>query len=209
MTTLIIDHPAAVPGAPMPGPCMRLRLLGGFELTTDDGPVELADSAQHLVSFLALRRRPQTRLCVAGNLWPDRCDDRATANLRSTLWRARIHGCGIVVAKGSLLSLAAHVSCDVAALDPARLEAFAAAGDSTPLIDADSIFDELLPGWYEDWVIMERERLGQIQLRAAEALAVRLADQRDFIRATDLAYRTLALDPSGRVKDQIISRLAQ
>jgi DNA-binding SARP family transcriptional activator len=209
MTILTIDRLAAVQTAPSQGSSVRLRLLGGFELTIDDGPVELADSAQRLISFLALRRRPQTRLCIAGNLWPERCDERATANLRSTLWRARVHGCEILNAKGSLLGLDPSVICDVAALDPARLGAFTAAAEATSLIDADSIFDELLPGWYEDWVIMERERLGQIQLRLAEALAAKLADRSDFIRATDLAYRTLSLDPSGRVKDEIISRLAR
>jgi DNA-binding SARP family transcriptional activator len=34
--------------------------------------------------------------------------------------------------------------------------------------------EELLPDWYDDWLLLERERLRQVRLHGLEALCVRL-----------------------------------
>src|SRR4051794_31227645 len=68
---------------------MRLVLMGRFALDADDGPVELPLSAQRLVAFLALARRPVARLYIAGHLWEEAGDKRAGASLRSALWRTQ------------------------------------------------------------------------------------------------------------------------
>jgi DNA-binding SARP family transcriptional activator len=69
----------------------RLTLLNGFELVCDGVTVPLPMSAQRLVAFLALHRRPALRAFVAGALWLETSEERAQANLRSTLWR--LHRC--------------------------------------------------------------------------------------------------------------------
>ena len=66
---------------------IRLALLNGFELTNRGLHVDIPLSAQRLLAFLAFQERPLLRLHVAGNLWPDSPEARATANLRSSLWR--------------------------------------------------------------------------------------------------------------------------
>jgi DNA-binding SARP family transcriptional activator len=204
---------AAVPGhnaQPQAGvepAALELRLLGGFELTVEGDSIALPESAQRLVAFLALRNRPQTRLKVAGTLWPDRADRRAMANLRSTLWRARLPDGGTVLeTRGSLIGVSPAVRTDVGAL--AGLRPCAApvevVGGSTSY---EPFLEELLPGWYEDWTLIERERLAQIQLRVAEVLAAEFAAVGDLIAATDIAYLTVALDPLGVVRDRILAGL--
>ncbi len=62
-----------------------VRLIEGFELCVDGHAVEAPSAAQRLVAFLALHPRPLTRSYIAGSLWLDKTDSRATSNLRSSL----------------------------------------------------------------------------------------------------------------------------
>jgi DNA-binding SARP family transcriptional activator len=54
---------------------------------------------------------------------------------------------------------------------------------------------ELLPGWYDDWVITEREHLRQLRLHALEALARELAARGRHAVAIEVALSAIALDP--------------
>lgn len=197
--TLMSDRPTE--RAPV-----ALQLLGGFRLIVNGHSTQLPESAQRLIAFLALRRHPQTRHCVAGNLWPEKNDDRATANLRSTIWRARLDdGQTILNTQGSLIGLDPCVTMDVSGVESARPDESTATLVSTGSLKLGQLFDELLPGWYDDWVLLERDRLAHIQLRVAESLARALIAQGDAIAATDLAFRALTLDPMGEVKERILS----
>src|SRR5262245_18299713 len=93
---------------------VRLNLLGGFELLVDGRPARLPESSERHVVFLALRDRPQPHLFVAGNLWPEKTDQRALSNLRSSLWRSRLDsGFCVVVLDRSYLRLDPKVVLDV------------------------------------------------------------------------------------------------
>jgi len=63
--------------------------------------------------------------------------------------------------------------------------------DQVPVLDG----GELLPGWYEDWVLFERERLRQIRLYALEKLAGHLAAHRQYARALEAALQCVHLEP--------------
>ncbi|MCU1500891.1 MAG: transcriptional regulator, family [Ilumatobacteraceae bacterium] len=183
----------------------ELRLLGGFELLANGEPVALPESAQRLVAFLALCHRPMTRLRVAGNLWPDKNDQRATANLRSALWRARLgDGSCVVQVNGPMLGLCPSTVLDVAQLSAVTADDVLADLESSGPADYARLFDETLADWYDDWVIVERGRIAQLQLRIAVALARDLIARGDHFAALDLAFRTVALDPLGEVKDRIL-----
>jgi DNA-binding SARP family transcriptional activator len=182
-----------------------LQLLGGFDLSVDGKPIELPSSAQRLIAFVALRRRPQTRLCVAGNLWPEKNDARATANLRSTLWRAHLDdGRSVLQCKGSMVRIVDSAWLDVWHIESVKPDSVVPDFKTNGRPHYERLFDGLLPGWYDDWVILERERLAQLQLRIAEALAHAVIEDGDYISATDIAYRTISLDPLGDVKDRIL-----
>jgi DNA-binding SARP family transcriptional activator len=176
---------------------VRLNLLGRFELVVNGSRVDLVDSAQRLLVFLALHDRPQRRLVVAGNLWPEKSDGRATANLRSALWRARTpEGRTLVVARGQHVALADDVVLDMREMED-RGWALVEGRIPSPLSRAtrDHFLHELLPGWYDEWVILERERLGQLRLHFLEAFIDALVGERRYAEALDTAFRLVAADP--------------
>jgi len=69
----------------------------------------------------------------------------------------------------------------------------------TPLADDDCnlapLTAELLPAWDEDWLLLERERVRQLQLHALDALARRLRLQRRYSEAVDAALTAITIDP--------------
>jgi DNA-binding SARP family transcriptional activator len=50
---------------------------------------------------------------------------------------------------------------------------------------------QLLPGWYEDWVVVQRETLRQLRLHALEAAAEQLAAEGRYGTAVELGLQAL------------------
>src|SRR4051794_9906899 len=99
----------------------RLQLLQRFELRHQDRAMSLPESVQRLLALLALRNRPQHRVTVAGTLWMDTTEERAAANLRTALWRARRVDKNVVVSDGAYLAIGPSVEVDIIVmLDQAR-----------------------------------------------------------------------------------------
>jgi DNA-binding SARP family transcriptional activator len=153
-------------------------------------------SVQRLLAFLALNDRPLQRLYVAGKLWLDTTEERAFANLRSTLWRTNRSGHRLVSVVSSQLALAAEVRVDVheARGQARRLVDGSAAAEELSL-DRLVLAGELLPDWYDDWVLIERERYRQLGLHALEALADRLVVLERYGEAADAALAAIAGEP--------------
>ncbi|TFV86858.1 BTAD domain-containing putative transcriptional regulator [Blastococcus sp. CT_GayMR16] len=150
-----------------------VRVLSGLSLSCDGRRIPIPPGSRRLLAFLALHPDGVDRRVAAGVLWPDVEDCRAAGNLRSALWRLQQVGCPLVSAEQSWLGLNEDVEVDLA-----RLEAWAtrvlahtpAPGDLG--VDPGPIADlELLPGWYDDWVLTVRERLQLRLLHALEALS--------------------------------------
>jgi DNA-binding SARP family transcriptional activator len=132
---------------------------------------------------------------AAGILWPDVSDARATARLRTTLWRLRRSGLGVLSAvNGQLL---VHPDVEVDYRDWMAL--------AVQIIDRpESIRDlrlaalrpkgELLPGWYEDWILLERERVRQLQLHVLETAAEQLLLQGRPAAALEFALSALGME---------------
>jgi DNA-binding SARP family transcriptional activator len=176
----------------MEAPAIRVRLLEGFELTIDGEPWTLPPSAERLVAYLALQSRPVMRSQVAGTLWGDRDDARSAACLRSAIWRVNLgHGAPVIDAGRSRIVLHGEVRVD------AR-EALAAAHDQLaggPPVELEVFSGELLPGWYDDWVLIERERLRQLCLTATERMAQSLLDAGQPGLAIEAALAVVAVEP--------------
>lgn len=190
--------PDAVVGgdAGVPDDYFSLDLLDGFRLSAKAEPVELSDTAQRLVAFVALGGRPLCRSLVAGTLWPEKTEARASANLRSSLWRLNATGPRpTIVCSGSSLMLNPQLRLDVAELERQGWALLDRAAAQMMELRSDWFSKELLPGWYEDWVIIERERLGQLQIRFLEALVHHLRGRGELARAIDHAMRLVAIDP--------------
>jgi DNA-binding SARP family transcriptional activator len=176
---------------------ISLSLLSGFELRRDDRALAVAPSAQRVLAFLALHRRRLSRIFVAGHLWTDVSEPRATAALRTALWRVGAADSRLVRSEGHALCLDPAVEIDVA--DCAGLARHVLDGDDVALGSAAlaGLRDagELLPDWYDDWVLIERERVRQLRLHALERLCLALSADARHAEATEAGIAAVASDP--------------
>src|SRR5262245_17066082 len=90
------ERTSATDGSMAPSAQITLQLHDSFELRGAGREYRLPLGTQRLLAFLALHPGPLTRPFVAGSLWLDVPEDRAAANLRSALWRARPSGASVV-----------------------------------------------------------------------------------------------------------------
>ncbi len=151
----------------------ELRLLRGFQLIHQNDTIAVPGNVQRLLAFLGLRDRPQHRSIVAGTLWMNTSEAKAASNLRTALWRARQIDSHLVKSTGSYLCIGDRVNIDLDVMIE-RAGRLATAGALDPDITADCFGEELLPEWFDDWVLLERERVRQLSLHGLEALCVRL-----------------------------------
>ncbi len=184
---------------------LRLQLLGDWLLTAADGAsetveqIELPAGPQHLIAVLALNGRC-ARTHAAATLWPDCTDDVAAARLRAVLWRLRHRHVGVpqlLEIGETSLALTGEVVVDVHTF---RSSAELLIRD----LDCDDAEDaavavlhssELLPGWYDDWVLAARERLQYLRLGALDALATRRRRQRRTHEALQAARAAISIEP--------------
>ncbi len=191
-------------------PALRLRLLGGFGLVCGDDPVVAHTPVRmhSLLAYLALHREaPQPRQHLAFLFWPDATEAQARNNLRQLVHQLR-HAWPAadryLATRAGTLSWRREVAVQ---LDVAEFEGAVALAD-----DADRQADvattraaleqaarlyrgELLPGCYDDWIVPERERLGQRYRRALDRLTALLEEQREYGAAIEHAEQRLRQDP--------------
>jgi DNA-binding SARP family transcriptional activator len=180
---------------------VHLRLLDGFHLEQHGRPLPTPQAACRLLAFLGIRGQ-SSRMEVAGHLWPEASESKAHASLRTVLWRLRQTSDDQLVTGGQALALASSVEVDVATFlaTAQRLLAPATATDPPPFagrLSASGLVGvgELLPGWYEDWVLFERERLRQLRMHALEAVAMRLTAEHRHAEAIEAALAAVRLEP--------------
>jgi DNA-binding SARP family transcriptional activator len=172
---------------------IELRVIGCFALRVDGARVDISGVPARVLGFLALQRRPVRRLELATILWPDVAPERALGNLRSALWRLPPCARAAVQEDAGSLRLAADVCCDVA---PVLLGAARGRPEPPGAPDLRDLLawawrDELLTGWYDDWVLDARDALQELQAVLFEDLA---ASSRAAGRRRDsLIYATLAI----------------
>jgi WD40 repeat protein/serine/threonine protein kinase len=169
------------------GMVLEVRLFGQFDVRLAGQPVDLASRpAQSLLAFLLIHTgRPFRREKLAGLFWPNTSEANARNNLRQAVWRIRKAlaagpqtGPEYIVADE--FTLAFNANSDYW-LDVATLEQEGTAGGSVDdLIRIVSVYrGELLPGFYDEWLVPERERLQVVFERKIQLLLDRLvAEQR-------------------------------
>jgi DNA-binding SARP family transcriptional activator len=190
----------------------RVALLDGFALEQERAGVvsavhDLPRGAQRLIAHLSLSGRP-ARGAIAGQLWPDASEERAHGSLRSALWRVQKVVPGLVDVSGGALRLAPGVRVDVRdftewatrVLDPRAV----VEGTLAPDV---GLRGELLPGWYDDWVLLARERLRQLRMHAFEVLADKLAAAGRFAEAVETAYAAVGMEPLRESAHRVVVRV--
>jgi DNA-binding SARP family transcriptional activator len=175
---------------------IELSTLDGFALCCGGIPVDLPLGAQRLMAFLAVHNRPSLRTFVAGTLWQDTTERRASANLRSALWRLNQPGHPLIVATPSHLRLGPAVVVDFKQLEMTA-EALLAQRIGHEVFERlePTLLGDFLPDWTDDWVLIERERFRQLRLHALEALCEQLTDARRFGQAIQAGLAAVAGEP--------------
>jgi DNA-binding SARP family transcriptional activator len=181
-----------------------LRLLAGFGVEVAGEEVPLPGSAQRVVAFVALHERPVLRPYVAGTLWLDWPETRAAGNLRSALWRIQRRAPALVSTDAHMLQLGRCVRVDLREAETlARSEL---AGSSSGAAPAALALD-LLPDWYDDWALLERERFRQLRLRALESRCTRLTAAGRLDEALEAGLLALAGEPLRESAHRALVRL--
>ena len=174
-------------------------LLGGFALLLGGDEVFLPTNAQRVLAGLCVGRRthlPQPRLVLAERLWAETPVERAQASLRTALWRIRQADTRLVATMHDHVRLGAQVGVDVC---ESLAQAERLLSDDGELATEDTrvepLTQDLLPGWDDDWLLLERERVRQIHLHALEALSARLRTCGRFHRAVEAGLAAVAAEP--------------
>jgi DNA-binding SARP family transcriptional activator len=179
--------------------------LGTGILCLFDGPYviqggrrfDVPEGSKRLLVFVTLHGGRVNRRHAAGTLWPYGDDDRAAGNLRSALWRLKGAGIDVLHADKISLQLAPGLVVDVTELTSwaDRVIEDRTRPSDIGLVQLSREAVDLLPGWYEDWVVFERERIRQRLLHALESLSRRLVKLARFADAVEVAMTAVSLDP--------------
>jgi DNA-binding SARP family transcriptional activator len=171
-----------------------------------------------LLAYMILhhdRAIPRERL--TGLFWPERATQRARRALSHVLWQIR-RALGpaanrIVTEHDAII----FVLCPGDRLDVEQFEAFvktsinssgASAADTHNLESAVALYRaDFLSGCYDDWALVERERLRELYLRALERLITMHKRRSDYEHALAFAQRLAAADPLREAAHRELMRL--
>lgn len=158
---------------------LQARFLGQYKIHLDGQLIIIPSRpTQSILAFLLLHpNASHRREKLAGQFWPDSTESNARGNLRHALWRIRK-----AIGTGATMRLESDdlgVTYRPQPGDQLDVDLFemCAENDSSieALFQAVSLYEgELLPGFYEEWVVLERERLQAVFNRKIGNLLDRL-----------------------------------
>jgi DNA-binding SARP family transcriptional activator len=150
--------------------------------------VRLSLPSRRLFAYLALHHQKVSRGVVAAALWTDVPDSQARTNLRRALWQSPPDW---VVATNDELELVATVDLPLARATALR----ALEGGHLSFADIELLSEDILPGWYEDWVIPAQDAFHLLRVQALEAACVTMTADGVYALATQAGMAALAGDP--------------
>ena len=189
-------------------PPVTLRLLRDFELRIGDDSIPVAPASQRLLGFLALQGGTVRRAYAGGVLWADASESKASACLRSAIWRVpHQSGPPLLETSASHVGLGPHV----------RVDLYDATARAHEILDAlpgalltpgalEMLGADLLVGWCDDWVVMERERFRQIRLHALDRLGEHLLGQGGYPAALQVGLTAVDAEPLHETSHRLIVR---
>lgn len=180
---------------------LDIRLLGEFSVSLNARPVTIdSRPSRLLLIYLLLHPGPQPREVIIDCFWPETSAPNGRSNLRHALWRLRR-------ALGSVDGTPDYIAADDDSLrfrleqpvvyDVGRFEL--SPGDHTAnalAIALGNYRGELLPGYYEDWIIRERERLAAVLDRQIRRLLALLEAAGEWDETIRWSRRWLSLEPA-------------
>lgn len=174
----------------------RLTLIESFGASHNGSWLQIPMAGQKLLALLAFHGTPIHRTYAASTLWLDSSDAHASGSLRSTLWRLGRLGARFVESSDSQLRLAPAVTVDLCDAE-AQAHRILSQDSSIRMSDLQyaTLTHDLLTGWYDDWVLIERERFRQLRLHALEGICERLLQFGRFGEAVEAGLTAVAGEP--------------
>jgi DNA-binding SARP family transcriptional activator/tetratricopeptide (TPR) repeat protein len=193
-----------------PAAMLRIQLLGGFQVERDGVALTAFHSqkAQSLLAYLLVYRdRAHPRSILATLFWSESDEARAQANLRNALYSLRhvLEGPQgrfgqYILTEGGAVRFHPKSSyvLDVTEFEETIESALHTAGEerATLLNTAITLYKgDLLPGFYDDWVVIEQEHLRELYLQALKELVAHYTEHRDYAQAIVWARQVLSISP--------------
>jgi predicted ATPase/DNA-binding SARP family transcriptional activator len=168
---------------------LEVRLIGTFAIECDGRPVTISSRvAQSLFAYLILNAGTSYRReKLAGMFWPDATEEKARAYLRYELWRIRkaIPSSDLVISNNFGIIFDSSTAYW---LDVQVLEKLIEVTSADELMAALSNYKgELLPGFYDEWVVLEREHLQAVYEQKIARLLDSLESEKRWSEILDWA----------------------
>jgi predicted ATPase/DNA-binding SARP family transcriptional activator len=160
-----------------------------------------------LLASLAYHPQPQSRERLIETFWPDTTPERGRNNLSNALSSLRnlleppgVPAGAVLLADRQQVSLnPAGVHTDVREFEQALQQAASTHNDRQRAEHLQTAVDlytgELLPGYYEEWIVPERQRLAEAYVQSLRRLIRFLVKHKQPTQAIDYALRALTVDP--------------
>lgn len=205
---------------------LRVRLLGAWQITVGDTEIAGLGSrkAQELLALVLLApQRSVLREVAADSLWPSTPPEASKKAVRQVLWQ--IHQATdvafpdeprLMLSDGELIRVnpSRAVWLDVAAFEQAARRRPASTTESLGRQDLQSLADaaslyrgSLLAGCYDDWCLVERSHLEDLQLTLLDRLSVGYERLGDFPLAIQWAQALLEIEPAHERSHRRLMRL--
>jgi len=204
---------------------LSIRLFGTLSLqqgVTELESLRLGKPAE-LFCFLLLRRdRPHPREILASMLWGDNTTEVSKKYLRQALWQLQtivrdgMERLSILMAdrESVQVKLANGVWLDVALFENACAQALRVHHSQLTEPQAQALRSaidlyrgDLLEGWYQEWCLIERERLQNMYLLSLEKLMHYSEERQQFAFGLEMGDRILRLDRAHEGAYQSLMRM--
>jgi WD40 repeat protein/basic membrane lipoprotein Med (substrate-binding protein (PBP1-ABC) superfamily)/DNA-binding SARP family transcriptional activator len=180
---------------------LQIYCLGQFQVKAGDQPVNIPSRpAQSLFAYLALNAgRVHRREKLAGLLWPDSTDENARSYLRLGIWRIRKALDSAGAAWQNYLQIDEIDICFKQHPGTFLDAAFLAAQNQSEtwtipdLVERVQVYTgELLPGFYDEWIILDREHLKSVYDQKMKLLLEQLEAAQHWAEVLEWSERWIA-----------------
>lgn len=191
---------------------LRLALLGQPNIWIDDAPLKkrLPGKGVALLAYLAVTGLPCSREALAGLLWGDMPDTAARTNLRVTLNRLPLPLRSFLDIDHHAIALKLdEVDLDVWVLETAVSGNTAAWQTAVSLYHSDFLDGLTIPDApaYEEWALMQRERLRLLVIDLLQRLAAEALERQAYNDGIAYTRRSLAMDNWREEAHRLLMRL--
>lgn len=191
---------------------LQCYLFGELRVFLDGQPIESfpTQKTQALFCYLILHRhRRHSRSVLINTFWPENDEHSARHCLSTTLWRLRRtlkdeREVPVLLINGDVIGLNPRYPCwlDVADFEQICQGLNEIPGNALTSAQVESLKGavalyqgDLMEGTYDDWCLVERERLANLYLQALTRLMSFFREQEQPAEAIAYGQRILTLDP--------------